>query len=57
MIKTDISELDVAIADCKYREDIGGIGVCRDWCIPCTKVIKGGKCDVCRKYFGGKDEN
>lgn len=40
-----------AIKNCKWRQNVGGIYVCRGVCNVCTKTIENGRCDTLQKLF------
>lgn len=38
--------------ECKWRQNVFGVDVCKGMCLPCDKMIYDGKCDELIKIFG-----
>lgn len=48
-------QIDKAIKDCYWRQEVGGVSVCKGMLTPCSRVIHSGKCDTLIELF--KSEN
>lgn len=49
-------QIDDAIANCKWRQEVYGVSVCRGDCNICSRLIEDGRCDTLIKLFRGGEE-
>ena len=49
--------IDDCLKNCIWRQELGGISVCRGEVTPCSHVIDKGKCDALIQLFRGGKEN
>lgn len=44
-------QIDKAVEECMWREEVGGVGICRDQVCPCVSIIESGQCSVLIELF------
>lgn len=56
MIEFDDKEIQKAFNNCHFRQEYGGVDICRGMCQPCGRTIEKGQCEMLEEYFSNKKE-
>ena len=56
-MKITQEEINDAIKNCIWRQELNGVSICRGEVTPCSNVIDSGKCDTLKELFRGEGEN
>lgn len=50
-------QIDDAIANCKWRQEVYGVSVCRGDCNICSRLIEDGRCNILKELFTDREDN